>query len=94
MAVNIKKNRPGLTRVWPGGSGPGSTRRVDRVSPGHPAGSTGFYRANSQAGFYLHPDRSQARVAGQPAGPVRVSKHCLILQNKLNSRFWWKEIRA
>jgi len=32
-----KKNRPGLTRVrpgGPGGPGPGSTLRVDRVSPG------------------------------------------------------------
>jgi len=34
MTCNKKKNWPGLTRVWPGGPGPGSTRRVDRVSPG------------------------------------------------------------
>jgi len=31
---SIKKNRPGLSRVWPGSPGPGLTRRVDRVSPG------------------------------------------------------------
>jgi hypothetical protein len=31
--------------------------RVARVM-GWPAGSTGFHWANSQAGFYLHPDRS------------------------------------
>jgi hypothetical protein len=51
--------------------------RVARV-PGRPAGSTGFHRANSRAGFCLHPDRSQARVGrvpGRPAGPVRVLKH-------------------
>ncbi|KAJ6941291.1 hypothetical protein NC651_007160 [Populus alba x Populus x berolinensis] len=48
--------------------------RVDRV-PGRPTGSTGFDRANSQAGFGLHPDRFHARVGrvpGRPAGPVRV----------------------
>jgi hypothetical protein len=58
-----KKNRLGLIRVLPGSPGPGST---------------GFHRANSQAGFCLHPDRSQARVGwvpGRPAGPVRVLKH-------------------
>jgi len=40
-------------------------------------GSTGFRRVNSPPGFYLDPDRSQARVGrvpGRPAGPVRVSK--------------------
>ena len=40
-------------------------------------GSTGFHWANSQAGFYLHPDRSQARVGwvpDRPVGPVRVLK--------------------
>jgi len=50
--------------------------RVTRV-PGRPAGSIGFRRVNSSAGFYLDPDRSQARVGrvpGRPAGPVRVSK--------------------
>jgi len=50
--------------------------RVARV-PGLPGGSTGFFRANFQAGFYLDPDRSQARVCrvpGRPAGPVRISK--------------------
>jgi len=59
-----KKNWSGLTRVWPGGPGPGST---------------GFPRVNSWAGFCLNPDRSQARVGqvpGRPAGPVRVLKHC------------------
>jgi len=36
-----------------------------RVSwvPGRTAGSTGFYRVNSPPGFYLDPDRSQARVS-------------------------------
>jgi len=56
--------------------------RVGRV-PGRPAGSTGFRRANSQAGFCLDPDRSHARVGrvpGRPAGPVRVSKLWYILQ--------------
>jgi hypothetical protein len=42
-----KKRRPGLSRVYPG-------------RPGF--GSTGFHRANSQTGFCLDPDRSQARV--------------------------------
>jgi hypothetical protein len=54
----------------------GGFHRVAWV-PGRPAGSTGFYRVNSQAGFYLHPDRSHARVGripGGPAGPVRVFK--------------------
>jgi len=51
MTVNIKK----FDRVSP------RFDRVDRV-PGRPAGSTGFLQANSQAGFCLHPDRSQARV--------------------------------
>ena len=36
---------------------------LSRVSPGRPgSGSIGFRRANSSAGFYLDPDRSQARV--------------------------------
>jgi hypothetical protein len=64
-----KKNK--IDRVSPGFD------RVDRV-PGRPTGSTGFRLANSQAGFCLHPDRSQARVGrvpGRPAGPVRVLKH-------------------
>ena len=41
-----KRERPGLSRVY----------------PGRPAGSTGFFRVNFQAGFYLYSDRSQARV--------------------------------
>jgi hypothetical protein len=54
----------------------------------------GFCRANSQAGFCLHPDRSQARVGrvpGRPAGPVRVLKHwieghyAMFLNSKLNN---------
>jgi hypothetical protein len=36
--------------------------QVARVSD-QPAGSTGFRRANSSAGFYLDPDWSQARVS-------------------------------
>jgi hypothetical protein len=63
-SIVYKKKRPGLRRVWPGGPGPGST---------------GFHRANSQAGFCLHQDRSQARVgrvSGRPAGPVQVLKLC------------------
>ena len=58
-----KKRRSGLSRVYPGRPG---------------SGSTGFHRANSQTGFCLDLDRSQARVGrvpGRPAGPVRVSKH-------------------
>ena len=55
---------------------------LSRVYPGRPgSGSTEFLRANSQAGFYLDPDRFQARVGrvpGQPAGPVRVSKLWII----------------
>jgi len=65
VCVYIYKNRPGLNRVYPGRPG---------------SGSTGFRRANSPAGFYLDPDRSQARVGqvpGRPAGPVRVSKLCV-----------------
>jgi len=49
---------------------------VARV-PSWPAGSTEFHRANSPTGFYLDPDRSQARVGrvpGWPAGLVRVLK--------------------
>ena len=64
--------------------------RVDQV-PGWLAGSTGFRRANSQAGFYLDPERSQARVdrvPGRPARLVRVSKLCLQCF-KLGSYFDW-----
>jgi hypothetical protein len=63
-------NKKKIDRVSPG------FNRVDRV-PGWPAGSTGFRRANSRVGFCLHQDRSQGRVPGRPAGPVRVLKHWL-----------------
>ena len=67
--------------------------RVDRV-PGRPSGSTGFRRANSRAGFCLHPDRSQAwvgRVPGRPVGPVRVLKHWYFLgEKKLTSFVFFK----
>ena len=69
MTVKIKKK---IDRVSPGFD------RVARV-PGRSSGSTGFSRTNSRAGFCLHPEWSQARVGrvpGQPAGPVRVLKHC------------------
>jgi len=62
MTVKIKKK---FDRVSPGFD------RVDRV-PSRTARSTGFSRANSRAGFCLHPNRSQARVGqvpGRPAGP-------------------------
>jgi hypothetical protein len=52
-SMYIKKKKRGRVSV-------GFTR-VARV-PGRPTGSTGFRRANSPAGFYLDPDRSQARV--------------------------------
>ena len=58
-----KKINPGLSRVWPGRPGPGST---------------GSGRANSQPVFCLDPARPQARVGrvpGWPAGPGRVLKH-------------------
>jgi hypothetical protein len=59
-----KKQREGsgLSQVYPGRSGSGLTR---------------FRRANSQAGFYLDPDRFQARmgrVSSQPARLVRILK--------------------
>ena len=56
-----------------------------QVCLGRPAGSAGFRRVNSPPGFYLDPDRSQARVGrvpGRPAGPVRVSKLCLYLSDR------------
>jgi len=87
MTVKIKKK---IDRVSPGFD------RVDRV-PGRPAGLTGFLRANSQAGFCLHPDRSQARVGrvpGRPAGPVRVLKHCLKYSCRhLNIGFYKNKIK-
>jgi hypothetical protein len=86
FSLGSRCNRPGRGgRRKRRGSGREKSDRVspgfDRVDrfPGRPGGSTGFPRANSQAGFSLHPDRSQARVGrvtGRPAGPVRVLKHC------------------
>ena len=64
---------------------PFSIRKGAGSQPGLP-GSTGFLRANSQTGFYLDPDRFQARVGrvpGRPAGPVRVSKLWLQLSKTL-----------
>ena len=49
--VSVKKKKRERDRVSAGFT------RVARVS-GQPAGSTGFSRANFQAGFYLDPDRS------------------------------------
>jgi hypothetical protein len=85
FSLGSRCNRPGRGgRRKRRGSG---REKSDRVSPGfdrvdrfqgRPGGSTGFPRANSQAGFSLHPDRSQAgvsRVPGRPAEPVRVLKH-------------------
>jgi hypothetical protein len=66
MTVKIKKK---IDRVSPGFDW------VDWV-PGRPAGSTGFSRANSRAGFCLHP----GRVPGRPARLVRVLK----LYSKVN----------
>ena len=58
-------------------------KKGSRVYPGQPgSGSTRFRRANSPAGFYLDPDRSQARVVrvpGRPTRPIRVSKLWYIL---------------
>jgi hypothetical protein len=59
MTVNILKK---IDRVSPG------LDRVDGV-PGRPGESTEFLRANSQAGFCLHPDQSQARVGRVPGDP-------------------------
>ena len=51
-----------------------ASRDIDQVSPGssrddrvpvRPAGSTGSGRANSQAGFGLHPDRSRVNPSGR-----------------------------
>jgi len=64
--IYIYKKRLGLNRLYPSRLGFRLTCRVDRVTP-----------ANFLAGFYLDPDRSQARVSrvpGRPAGPVRVLK--------------------
>ena len=69
-SFNDSENKKKIDRVSPGFG------RVDRVL-GRPAGSTGFPRVNSRAGFCLNPDRSQARVGrvpGRSAGPVRVLK--------------------
>jgi len=57
-----KKNRPGLSGIYLGRPGPGST---------------GFRQANSQVGFCLDPDRFHARVGrvpSRPVEPVRISK--------------------
>ena len=65
----LKISKPRLNSKTPG---------LALVCPGRPfSGSTGFRLANSLAGFYLDPDRSQTRVGrvpGQLAGPVRVLK--------------------
>jgi hypothetical protein len=50
----IKKNRLGLSRVYPGRLGPRST---------------GFRQANFQVGFCLDLDRSHARVGGSRVDP-------------------------
>jgi len=60
-----KKIRSGLIRVYPGQPGSGSTRQVDRVSPGQ------------LPRRFLPPPRP-VPGPGRPAGPVRVSKLCVI----------------
>jgi hypothetical protein len=73
-----KKRRSGLSRVCPGRPGSGSTLRVDRVSPGQLSN-----------GFLLRP--GPVSGPGQPAGPVRVSKHwlqALPLQNRSQTFFF------
>jgi len=66
-SFNDSQNKKKLTGSHPGLTG-WTGSQVDPPGPG----STGFSRANSRAGFCLHPDRSQARVGrvpGRPAGP-------------------------
>jgi hypothetical protein len=87
------QHQPSTTNSW---------YNIQRVSSrfarvmGRPAGSTRFHRANSQVGFYLHPDRSRSqvgRVPGRPAGPVRVLKLWFLymssgLQNACGTAIW------
>jgi hypothetical protein len=55
---------------------------INRVYPGRPSsGSIGFRRANSQVGFYLDPDRSQARV--DPPGQSGFQNYIYILKKRL-----------
>jgi hypothetical protein len=67
--ILVKKNKTKKTKVnglQPGFAG--STRRVDRVKPGH-----------DFSYFFFNPARFQPRVGrvpSQPVGPGRVSKLC------------------
>jgi hypothetical protein len=61
-SIKYKKKRPGLRRVWPGGPGPGSTLRVDRVSPGQLP--SGFLPPPGPVPCPGRPDPGSSRQAG------------------------------
>jgi len=78
---NIKKINLGLSRVWTGRPGLGSTLRVDRIWP-----------SQFPAFFCLDPARPQARVGrvpSWPAGPGRVLKHWTKVNLIFITAWWW-----
>jgi hypothetical protein len=69
-----QKNWPGLTRVWPGGLGPGSTLRVDRVSPGQ--FPSGFFPSPGPVPSPGRPGPGSTRRAGPGFKTLPKSPFC------------------
>ena len=78
MTVNIKKKKPGLTRVWPG-------------RPGFSGSISKRVFASTQTGPKPGSARSRVgRVPGRPAKPVRALKlwQCSLILGPLNMEWW------
>jgi hypothetical protein len=84
-SMHIKKSRPGLSRVYSGRPGPGSTRQVDQVFPGQLPG-----------GFLLRPGPVPCPGRPSPSFKIMLSalwwiwrqRNCFAFKNHYEDNVW------